>query len=102
SAPVILWAKHGTLISARNVLRAVAPPAGSVILGAAASLATGSLVRSVEPALLRLVAESGVLFGVYLLALLFLMNQKDLYFALLRETGLWPIGVSNSSIGPIR
>lgn len=91
SAPVIMWAKLGTLISARDIFRALAPPAGSVVLGAAASVAAWSLLSSNQPALLRLVAESSVLFGVYFLVLLFVMNQKGVYLALLRETGLWPI-----------
>jgi PST family polysaccharide transporter len=91
SAPVILWAKHGTLISAKDVLQALTPPVFSVVLGAAASLAARPLMGSVGPALLRLFAESGLLFAVYGLVLLFVMNQKDVYFALLRDTGLWPI-----------
>jgi PST family polysaccharide transporter len=102
SAPVILWAKHGTLISAKDVLRALTPPVSSVVLGAAAALAARPLMGSVELALLRLIAESGILFGVYLLVLLFVMNQKDVYLTLLRDTGLWPIGAATCSIGPGR
>jgi hypothetical protein len=39
----------------------------------------------------RLVAECSVLFGVYLIVLLFVMKQKAVYTGLLRETGLWPL-----------
>jgi hypothetical protein len=34
---------------------------------------------------------------VYLFALLFVMNQKSMYVALLRDTGLWPAGEAYAS-----
>jgi hypothetical protein len=46
----------------------------------------------VELAFLRLMTESTVMFGVYLLTLLFIMKQKSLYMGLLRDVGLWPVG----------
>lgn len=95
--PIIVWARHGTCISGGDVLRAVMPPAASVVFAAAASLAGRSLLGSLQPALLRLVAETGLLFGVYFLVLLFVMNQKQVYLALLRDTGLWPVWGSNTN-----
>jgi O-antigen/teichoic acid export membrane protein len=97
--PVILWAKHGTLITAGDVLRAVGRPALSVILGAAATLALRSLLGLVQPAFLRLVVETSVLFGVYGLVLLFILKQKEVYLDLLRTTGLWPMGARRSQEG---
>lgn len=88
--PLILWAKHGTLISVGDVFKAVMRPTLSIVTGAAVALLVGGLLGRIQPALLRLVAETGILFGVHLLVLLFVMNQKAVYVALLRETRLWP------------
>lgn len=88
--PLILWAKHGTLITGRDLLRVVLRPILSIAFGAAVTLAAGSLLREVRPVFLRLVSETAVLFGVYALFLLYVMRQKDVYMALLRDTGLWP------------
>jgi len=90
--PVLLWAKHGTLITMRDILRAVTPALMSIAIGAAATLAVRPMVDPVEPAFVRLVVESTILFGVYLFSLLFIMKQKSVYMGLLRETGLWPVG----------
>jgi O-antigen/teichoic acid export membrane protein len=89
--PIILWAKHGTLITMRDILGAIAPSFTSIIIGVASTLAARSLLDRMEPAFVRLVAGCIVLFGVYFFALLFIMKQKSVYAALIRETGLWPI-----------
>lgn len=88
--PVILWAKHGTLISMGDVFKAVIRPFLSIILGSAAILLARNLLQLVQPAFLRLVLETGVLFAVHLLVLLFVMNQKEVYKRLLQEIRIWP------------
>ena len=50
------------------------------------------MLDPVDPAFVRLVAESTILFGGYLFNLLFIMKQKSVYMGLLRQTGLWPVG----------
>jgi hypothetical protein len=49
-----------------------------------------SLSDRIEFTFLRLVADNSVLFGVYLLVLLFALNQKAIYLGLMQQTGLWP------------
>jgi O-antigen/teichoic acid export membrane protein len=90
--PVMLWAKQGTLITLRDILRAATPASMSTVIGAAGVLAVRPMLGHVEPALLRLMAESTALLGAYLLTLLFIMKQKAVYAGLLREIGLWPAG----------
>jgi len=90
--PVMLWAKQGTLMSLRDILRAATPASMSIVIGATAVLAVRPMLGHVEPALPRLMAESAVMFGAYLLTLLFIMKQKAVYAGLLREIGLWPVG----------
>jgi PST family polysaccharide transporter len=86
--PVVLWATRGTAVTMRDILRAVAPAAISIATGAVALLIARPMLAALQPAFVRLVAESTVLFGVYLFTLLFVMNQKSVYLALLRDTGL--------------
>lgn len=91
--PFQLWAKQGTLITARDIYRAVAPSVISVTIAAGATLAVYTQINLVEPPLVQLVAECAILFGVYLLSLLFLMKQKAVYVGLFRDTGInWPLG----------
>jgi Membrane protein involved in the export of O-antigen and teichoic acid len=91
--PVMLWAKHGTMITMRDILKAVAPSFTSIAIGTAATLAVQSIVDRVEPPFARLVAESTILFGVYFFALFFIMKQRLVYVRLLREAGfVWPMG----------
>jgi hypothetical protein len=44
----------------------------------------------VEPALLRLVTETGVLFGVYGLVLFSVLGHGSKYVAILRQVRFWP------------
>lgn len=90
--PVLLWAKHGTLITMRDILRAVTPSSMSIVGGAAVALAVTPILGRVEPVFVRLVAESTILFGMYLFTLLFIMKQKQVWMGLLREIGPWPVG----------
>lgn len=90
--PIILWARHDTRISGKDVFRAALSPGASVLLGAAGALAVRGPVELVKPVFLRLVVETAVLFGLYAFALLFIMKQKTTYASLLREAGLWPLG----------
>jgi hypothetical protein len=81
AVPVMLAAKQGTLITVRDILRAVAPSVASIAIGTSATLAFQSIVSRVEPPFAGLVAESAILFGVYLFTLFFIMKQKAVYGA---------------------
>ena len=86
--PFQLWAKHGTLIALRDLFKAMAPSVTSIVMGAAVTFASQSIVHRLRPPFGRLVAESAILFGVYLLTLLFIMKQQTVYAGLLRQAGL--------------
>jgi O-antigen/teichoic acid export membrane protein len=90
SVPVILCAKRGTLITGGDALRAAACPALSGVVGAVATLACRGVIDRLQPAILRLIVENSILFGVYLLILLLVLNQKETYIGLMQQTGLWP------------
>jgi PST family polysaccharide transporter len=87
--PVVLWAKHGSLITLRDVFVSAIKPSVAIVVGLASAVALNGLAGLVRLAVLRLFVESCVFFGVYLLVLLFGMGQKAIYMGLLRETGLW-------------
>jgi O-antigen/teichoic acid export membrane protein len=89
AGPVIAWAKHGTLITTADACKAVARPLVSIALGAAAWWTVSRFLNRINPTFLRLVCESTILFGVYILVMLFGMGQKAVYLAFLRDTGLW-------------
>jgi PST family polysaccharide transporter len=88
--PVISWSKQDTLITTRDVLGALVHPVGSIVLAAAVSLVAWPWVQHIGVPFVRLTAASSLMFGVYLLTLLFGFRQRHIYVELLRETRLWP------------
>ena len=90
--PVVLWSIRGTSITFRDILNAAVHPLLSTVVAAAAALAIRGVVDQLQQVLLRLGVDVAVLFGVYLIMLLFVMGQKSIYFGLLRNTGLWRAG----------
>jgi PST family polysaccharide transporter len=90
TVPVVLWAKRGTSLTVRDIVRAISPAAVSIALGALVVLAARPVLQELHVLLVRLIVESAVLLSTYLFTLLFVMKQKPLYIGLLRETGLWP------------
>ncbi len=93
--PVIAWARRDTLVTFKDIGRSILPPLLSVLVGAAAALALRGVLNHIEPFLPRLVVSNVVLFGVYLLFLLFVMDQKSTYIQLLKDMGLWKSRGSN-------
>jgi len=86
--PSVLWAKHGTLITGVDILRATLRPFVCVIAGVVAVWAASQMLGHIGPVFLRLVVSNIILFGVYVLCLLFVMGQKERYFQLVRDSGL--------------
>ena len=89
-APIVHWAKLGTLVTWKDVLRTGMHPLFSIVLGAVAALAVNWLMRDVNQALLRLTTVVAVLFGTYGGVLLFGLGQKHVYLDLLQASGAWP------------
>jgi PST family polysaccharide transporter len=90
AGPLIVWAKRGTSITSLDVLRAIGPIFLSIATAVVVVFAAESLLELLKPALLRLSVKSFLLFGIYVLILLFVMKQKQAYAELLSMTGLWP------------
>jgi hypothetical protein len=80
------------LISNKDVVGAVLPAAGSIVAGVVAVVLTSAGTAAIASPLVRLVAANGVLFGVYVVVLLWGFRQWEVYTGALRETGLWPTG----------
>lgn len=81
--PAIIWAVNGTVISFWDVVRAAKSPFLSSAV--AAVLAFGVRLACTHlPHLLRLVLETGVLVAVFLILLLLVADQKELYLDLIR------------------
>lgn len=86
--PVLLWAKHGTLITMGDIFRSARPALVSIVIGIVATLVARPLMDRMDPGFERLVLECSVLFGVYLFTLAFVMKQKSVYLGLLRDVGI--------------
>jgi PST family polysaccharide transporter len=87
--PFMIWAQRDTLITLGDSLRAAMTPLGSVLIGAAAALAAHPVLQPVEPALIRLILISSIVFGVHLGVLLFMFGQRHVFIKLVTEAGLW-------------
>jgi O-antigen/teichoic acid export membrane protein len=94
--PVIFWATYRTPVTARDTLMVVVRPFLAILIAAGTVLLSWSFILSLASPILRLFTANGILFGVYFGVFWFLMDQKTIYLPLLRDAGLWPIGVQRS------
>jgi PST family polysaccharide transporter len=91
--PLLFWAQYGqqnTVINWKDILKSTTPSFFSVVAAALAALIANHVFTSIVPPFLRLVAETTFFLAIYLLVLLFVMNQISLFQSFLRELGLWP------------
>ena len=88
-APIILWAKHDTNITSRDVVWAVAHPAGAALIGAALAILLWPWINLVHLPLLRLTVACSVVFGGHFIALLVVFRQWPVYARMLQQAGLW-------------
>jgi PST family polysaccharide transporter len=88
TVPLVVWATHGTSITVSDVVKAVSPSLISVMVGMGVVLASRGLTNTLEPAFVRLVAETALLFGTYWIVLLFPLKQRQVYVKILRELRL--------------
>jgi O-antigen/teichoic acid export membrane protein len=68
--PFLHWAKRGTLITYRDLMIVLARPLVSAVAAGVMVLFVNGLWTTMQPGLLRLLAQTGVLFTVYVCALL--------------------------------
>jgi hypothetical protein len=88
--PVIVWAKRGTMITGFDVLKTVGRPLGAATIAAAVFLVSRGFIEWIQSSFPRLLVETTILLGIHMLTLAFVMKQKTVYRALLREMRLWP------------
>lgn len=86
--PVILWARRGTLITGKDILKTVLPPFAATLVGAATAIAARSAMNDIVP-FWRLTALTALLFGVHGLTLLYVLGQKQMYLDMLQAIGIW-------------
>jgi PST family polysaccharide transporter len=84
SIPHILWCVHGTSVSFRDIVTTAARPLLSGLASGAVAFGVHHLCMPFMPALPRLVIGCLVLGSVYMILLLFVMGQKQLYVDVLR------------------
>jgi O-antigen/teichoic acid export membrane protein len=97
--PHIAWCVHGTVISFRDILVTASRPLISGIIAAVPAVGTQFLFGQSLSYLPRLILETTVLAGVYLLMLFYVMGQKAVYWDLLRGLKGTP-SVEEKSLSP--
>ena len=85
--PVVMWATHGTMITAGDLLRTAWPPLASTVIAAALAYALGEYIGEVNP-LLKISLVSATLFGAQTMVLYFAMGYGKIYGELLEASGL--------------
>lgn len=98
--PVILWVKHGTLITMADVFRSAVKPGVAIAVGLVTALVFAGQIGRIHQAFLRLLLESSIFFGVYLVVLLAVLRQMVVYLDLLREIGFLRIAAPRNQDGP--
>ena len=95
--PILFWSTRGTLISVTETLMVVSRPLLAGLVGTGVALAASAgLARFLTGPLPRLFVASFVLFSVYGIVLLFVLGQKTVYAAVLRDLGVWPFASRQS------
>jgi len=97
--PHVAWCVHGTVISFRDILVTASRPLISGIIAAVPAVGTQFLFGQSLSYLPRLILETTVLAGVYLLMLFYVMGQKAVYWDLLRGLKGTP-SVEEKSLSP--
>ena len=90
--PVTILTIRDTAISLWDIGRVVMYPLLSIMAASAVAVLLRGWTNRFEPALLRLVIDTGMLFGIYAVVLLWVLGQKAEYAAILRQAGFWPSG----------
>jgi len=94
--PHLAWTIHGTMISARDLLQTAGRPLLSTMVAASFTYAVEPVYAQSLAPLARLSFSGGVLVGVYLWMLLFVMGQKSFYLDLLSSLKIRSIEVKES------
>jgi O-antigen/teichoic acid export membrane protein len=100
--PVILWATHGTSITAAATFKVIMRPCLSMLIAGGATLMAWPIFNPLTPAILRLIVCNAMLFGVYAIVLWFVTDQKDFYAGLLREINPWSSARRRRSAQPVQ
>jgi O-antigen/teichoic acid export membrane protein len=88
--PIMVWAIRDTAISLSDLGRVVMYPLVSIAVASVAAYGLHGWTKGFEPTLLRLIVETGILFGTYAVVLLWVLGRKSEYSAILRQAGFWP------------
>jgi O-antigen/teichoic acid export membrane protein len=88
--PIMIWAIRDTAISLADIGRVIMHPLFSIVAASAVTYLLRGWTSLVEPALLRLVVDTAILFGIYTIVLCWVLGQKTMYASILRQAGFWP------------
>lgn len=82
--PLAIWVTHGTIVSLRDILTSVSKPFISGVVGASLALPFELFLGDGLPVIARLAIGLAIFAVPYLVMLLYVLDQKSLYFDLIR------------------
>lgn len=88
--PMAAWATRGTGITSVEIFMAAARPMIAILVGAGATLVVWNFTQPLGLPIFRLAARTGILFGVYIVVLWFIIDDRQFYLGLFREIVLRP------------
>ena len=83
-----------------DVFRSAVKPGVAIAVGLVTALVFAGQIGRIHQAFLRLLLESSIFFGVYLVVLLAVLRQMVVYLDLLREIGFLRIAAPRNQDGP--
>jgi O-antigen/teichoic acid export membrane protein len=85
AAPMIMWARFKTSITAPDIVRTLYPAFVSALIGGSVAMLGTRFFAPIEPAFIRLCAECAVFFGAFALTFLLLIEDSSLYRRMWRD-----------------
>ncbi len=88
AAPAVLWAKKRTTLTVGDLVGGIVPPLVSAALAAGVAIGFARVTGDVQPVLLRLVLETAVFAGAFVISLLIVQKDKSVYWKMWRDANL--------------
>lgn len=82
--PHVAWCVHGTVVSLRDILKAVSHPVIAIVVASGVALSLENVYPADLSSFVRLVLDCTALLAVYFSILLYVMDQKAFYLNVLR------------------
>jgi O-antigen/teichoic acid export membrane protein len=94
--PIAVWATRGTGITIVEIFMVAVRPMIAILVSAGATLVVWNFTQPMGLPIFRLAARTAVLFGVYIVVLWFIIDNRQVYLGLFREIVRRPFSSARS------